>query len=204
MANINKKMKQNQAKAEAEARKTQLETEAEKKAQNRKIRIMMYVRALLYAVIYVCITLALKPVSYELRQLRIADAMIGLIYFDPAAGPGLIIGRFVADLLGPGGFYNAFVGTAAIGFTWYFIKFLGERGTRPAAGMLLYALFNAIMVGVMFSYSGVYADTPLMMCFLYIFISSLICGVAGGMIVYKIASRSWEDIVSAPAPSKEP
>lgn len=204
MANINKKMKQNQEKAETEAQKTQLEIEAESKARNRKIKTMMYIRTVLYAVIYICITLALKPVSYELRQLRIADAMIGLVFFDPAAGPGIIIGRFVADLLGPGGFYNAFVGTAAIGFAWYFIKFLGERGSKPIVGMLIYALFNGIMVGVMFSYSGMYADTSLIMCFLYIFVSSLICAVAGGMIVYKIASRSWEDIVSAPAQSEKP
>ena len=204
MANINKKMKQNQEKAETEAQKTQLEAEAEEKARKRKIRTLMYIRAVLYAVIYVCITLALKPISYELKQLRVADAMIGLIFFDPAAGPGLIIGRFVADLLGPGGFYNAFVGTAAIGFGWYFIKYLGERGNKPVFGMLMYVLMNAVMVGVMFSYSGIYSDVSMLMCFLYIFVSSLICAVGGGMIVYKIASRSWEDILSAPAPSEEP
>ncbi|MBR5756119.1 MAG: QueT transporter family protein [Firmicutes bacterium] len=204
MANINKKMKQNQEKVETEAQKTQLQIEQEAKARNRKIKAMMYLRALLYAVIYVCITLALKPVSYELKQLRIADAMLGLVYFDPAAGPGIILGRFVADMLGPGGFYNAFPGTAAIGFGWYFIKFLGERGNKPIVGLLTYALFNAIMVGVMFSYSGRYADTSLIMCFIYILVSSLICAVGGGMAVYKIASRSWEDIVSAPAQSQEP
>ena len=211
MANANKKLKQNEQRIEEEAQK-ELALQAEKrKKENRKTYIGLVLRALLYAVIYTCLTLLLGKIniggfnfSYGMFQCRLTEAMMGLVFFDPAAAPGIILGCFVSDCLGPGGLYDAMVGTVASFFGYYFIKFVAERGMKPWAGLLMHALMNAIMLGVMFGYTEAYGSYGMLVAFGAVFIGELISAVGGGMLVYKIGSRSWEDILSETEKSKEP
>lgn len=210
MANANKKLKQNEERFEQQRQDEAAEKAAAIKAENRKTHIQNAIRAVLYAAIYCCLTLLMQKIplgqfnfSFGMFQCRLTEAMMGLVFFDPAAAPGIIIGCFAADLFGAG-LYDAMVGTVASMFGFYFIKFLAERGGKPITGLAMHALINAVMLGVMYSYSAFYVDYGMLLVFAAILVGEIIAAVGGGMIVYKIADRVWEDILSQPKQETEP
>ena len=210
MANANKKLRQNEERIEKELLDEEALRAEQRKKENRNIRIKNAIRSAMYAAIYCCLTLLLQRIplgqfnfSFGMFQCRITEAMMGLVFFDPAAAPGIIIGCFAADLFGAG-LYDAMVGTVASLFGFYFIKFLAERGGKPVSGLAMHALINAVMLGVMYSYSAFYVDYGMLLVFAAILVGELIAAVGGGLIIYKIASRSWEDILSQPKQETEP
>ncbi len=63
-----------------------------------KVRFMT--EAALIAAIYVVLCVVFAPISYGEIQVRIAEALVILPYFTPAAIPGLFIGCFLSNMLG--------------------------------------------------------------------------------------------------------
>lgn len=74
----------------------------------------------LVAAIYVVITVAFAFMSYEAIQFRISEVMVFLAFIDPLYIPGLVIGCFIANLVGPLGIIDALVG----GFATFFAVFM--------------------------------------------------------------------------------
>lgn len=71
------------------------------------------VQSAMIAAIYVVITLAFKPISYGLMQIRVSEALTILPFFTPAAIPGLAIGVLISNLIGPYGILDVVLGTTA-------------------------------------------------------------------------------------------
>lgn len=68
---------------------------------NIKNRKTLYItQAGVIAAIYVALTFALKPISFGEIQLRVAEMLVILPVFTPAAVPGLFIGCLLGNLLG--------------------------------------------------------------------------------------------------------
>lgn len=65
------------------------------------------------AAIYAALTLALSPISFGALQVRVSEGLIGLAFLTPAAVPGLTLGCFMANMIGPMGLTDALIGSAA-------------------------------------------------------------------------------------------
>jgi len=63
------------------------------------------------AAIYVAVTFAFYFLSYDAVQFRISEVMILLAFIDPLYAPGLVLGCFIANLLGPYGIIDAVFGS---------------------------------------------------------------------------------------------
>lgn len=57
-------------------------------------------QAALIAAVYVVLCVAFSPISYGEIQVRVAEALVILPYFTPAAVSGLFIGCFISNMLG--------------------------------------------------------------------------------------------------------
>lgn len=71
------------------------------------------VRTAIVASLYVVITMAFYFLSYEAIQFRISEVMALLAFIDPLYIPGLVLGCFMANLLGPFGIVDAIFGSIA-------------------------------------------------------------------------------------------
>jgi len=83
-------------------------------------------QAALIAAVYVALCIAFAPFSYRAIQVRIAEALVILPYFTPAAIPGLFIGCLISNMLGGSILIDVVFGSiatllGAIG-SWYFRK----------------------------------------------------------------------------------
>ena len=97
------------------------------------------------AALYAGLTLLLAPISYGPVQFRVSEALTLLPVLTPAAGPGLVIGCFLANLLGST-VEDAIIGTGA--------TFVAALLTRECRGNKWIAAFwlvicNALIVGIM-------------------------------------------------------
>lgn len=65
------------------------------------------------AALYVVLCLALRPLSFSVVQVRIAEALCVMPYFTPAAVPGLAIGCLLSNTLGGANIIDIVFGTVA-------------------------------------------------------------------------------------------
>ena len=63
--------------------------------------------------VYCVLTIALAPISYGPLQFRVSEALTVLPALTPAGIPGLIVGCFLANVLGPYGIVDVVCGTLA-------------------------------------------------------------------------------------------
>lgn len=65
------------------------------------------------AAIYIVLTILPAPISYGPVQVRISEALTILPAFTPAAIPGLFVGCFISNIMGPYGMADAVCGSLA-------------------------------------------------------------------------------------------
>lgn len=63
-------------------------------------KVTFLTQAALIAAVYVVLCVVFAPISYGEIQVRIAEALVILPFFTPAAIPGLFIGCFLSNLIG--------------------------------------------------------------------------------------------------------
>src|SRR5665647_998773 len=105
-----------------------------------------WVQAAVIGSLYAALTLLLSPISYGVMQVRISEALTVLAMFTPAAIPGLTVGCFFANFLGPNGIIDAIIGS--------FATLLGAIGTYKLRKSFYLAplppvIANALIVGPM-------------------------------------------------------
>jgi uncharacterized membrane protein len=135
-----------------------------------KVKAQYMVQAAVIGSLYAAITLLLAPLSYGVMQVRVSEALVVLSMFTPAAIPGLGAGCFFANLLGPGGFIDAAIGSIAT-----VIGAIGTYRLRNAfyAAPMATVASNAVIVGWMLYYF--YAvPLPLVSCMLWVGLGELI------------------------------
>lgn len=205
MANINKRMKQNIEKGKALNADQLTALETEKKTANRKYWTRYIIMMFVYAAVYFGITYLTRSFAFDMHQFRIAEIMVAIVFFDPAAFPGMTIGCIAVNFFGPGGIPDALLGGCATAFGIYAMKWWAERNGKPYVGMALYALFNAFMVALELSYNEVIASEHLILeIFAWVMLGEVICAVVGGTILHFIIGRRWKDIVSETKKGEEP
>ncbi len=76
-----------------------------------KKSIRFMAKTAMVAAIYAALTLLIAPLAYGAVQFRFTEIMVLLAFVDPLYTPGLLIGCFLANLLGVGGITDAVFGT---------------------------------------------------------------------------------------------
>ena len=126
--------------------------------------------AAVIAALYAALTLALSPISYNVMQVRLSEGLVVLALYTPAAVPGLFVGCFFANLLGPAGITDAIFGGIAT-----LIGCLGVRALRKKPWLALSAnvVSNAVIVGLELRYVFALEMNPLL-CIGWIALGELI------------------------------
>lgn len=62
--------------------------------------VLFLTQAALIAAVYVVLCVVFAPISYGEVQVRVAEALVILPYFTPAAIPGLFVGCLLSNLIG--------------------------------------------------------------------------------------------------------
>lgn len=109
------------------------------------------------AAIYVVVTFAFYFLSYEAVQFRVSELMVLLAFIDPFYIPGLVIGCFMANLLGPFGIIDAVFGSFAS-----LVGLLMIVKTRKIFGDSLKGLFIASLWPAIFSFIIAFEITVVM------------------------------------------
>ena len=110
-------------------------------------RTNFLVRTALVATIYVIITFAFYSLGYEAVQFRISEIMVLLAFIDPLYIPGLVIGCFMANILGPFGIIDAVFGSFSS-----FVSLLMVVQSRKWFGNNLKGLIVASLWPAIFSF----------------------------------------------------
>lgn len=107
------------------------------------------VRSAAIAAIYAALTMLFEPISYGVGQIRVAEALNVLVFFTPAAIPGLFVGCILANILGGFGLYDIVLGSAATliaAFLAYRLR--SRKWLVPMPAVIL----NALVIGPMLYY----------------------------------------------------
>lgn len=149
-----------------------------------------WVQAAVIGSLYAALTLLLSPISYGVMQVRLSEALIVLAMFTPAAIPGLTIGCFFANFLGPNGIMDAIIGSMA--------TLLGAVGTYKLRKSFYLAplptvIANALIIGAMLYYVyGVPFSLPA--CILWVGLGELISCYCAGLPLAKLLQKRKGDL----------
>jgi len=102
------------------------------------------------AALYLALTLFFQAISFDLWQMRVAEALTLLPIFTPAAIPGVVIGCFISNAVGPYGMLDAVIGSSATLIAALLTRSL--RNVRifklPIPASLPPVIANMVIIGV--------------------------------------------------------
>lgn len=142
------------------------------------------IRAAIIGSVYAVLTIVLAPVSYGPVQVRVSEAMTVMPAFTPAAVPGLFIGCFVANILGPYGIVDIVCGSFATLAAALVSRRLRDR---PFLVPLPPVVFNGIIVGSMLHFA--YGVPGLWACMGWVALGQAVACYALGMPLMKLLDR---------------
>lgn len=148
-------------------------------------RVLFLTQAALIAAIYVVLCAVFAPISFGEIQVRIAEALVILPFFTPAAIPGLAIGCFISNMIGGSILVDMIFGSiatliGAIG-SWYLRR-------NKALVLLPPIIANTLIVPFVLFYGyGVNLPIPFMM--LTVGIGEVIAVAVLGSILLNVLDR---------------
>lgn len=143
------------------------------------------IQAAVIAAVYATLTITLLPLSYNVMQVRVSEALTILPYFTPAAIPGLFVGCLVSNMVGPYGLLDMVLGSSATLIAAFFSFLLRKR---PLLVPLPPVIANGIIIGSMLYYA--YAvPMPLIACILWVALGELISCYAIGYPLLRLLKK---------------
>lgn len=135
------------------------------------------------AALYAALTLALAPISYGEVQVRISEALTILPYFTPAAIPGLFIGCFTANMIGPNGIWDVIIGSGSSLIAAVFSYLLRRyKFLVPLPPIIV----NGVIIGTMLS---VLYGLPLVMAMISVTIGQIVACYGLGLPLLLLLDR---------------
>lgn len=115
---------------------------------NKKIRFL--VESSMIAAAYVALTLAIYPLSFGEVQFRLSEVLTVLPAILPSSIPGLTVGCFIANIVGPYSWIDAIFGTSAtlLASVCTYLTRKIKFKNLPLLSFAFPVLFNAILVGL--------------------------------------------------------
>ena len=144
---------------------------------NRNTNVLRITYGAVIAAVYVVLTVIFAPISFGPMQVRIAEMLMILPMFTPAAVPGLFIGCIIANMLGGAIALDVIFGSLAtlIG-AWVGYLLRRNRWLVPIPPIIS----NALIVPFVLKYGYGFTEIPLPLMMVYIAIGEIIgCYVLG-------------------------
>ena len=152
--------------------------------KNRKVVYMT--QAALIAAIYVVVTVILRPLGFGPVQVRISEMLCVLPIFTPAAVPGVVLGCFIANILGGAILPDVICGTVATLIGAVLTYRLREKNRIIA--VLPPIISNAAIVPFVLKY-GYMVPLPIPFMMLTVGIGEVISCAVLGLILHTALSR---------------
>lgn len=111
---------------------------------NNKNHLNYWTRAAMIGAVYALLTILFAPISYGMIQVRIAEMLMVLPYFTPAAVPGLFVGCLIANIYGGHGILDIVFGSLATLLSAYLVLKISNRYLVPLPPVII----NALVVGM--------------------------------------------------------
>ena len=147
--------------------------------------VLFLTQAALIAAVYVVLCVVFAPISYGEVQVRVAEALVILPYFTPAAIPGLFIGCLLSNLIGGSILMDVVFGSLAT-----LLGAVGSYYLRKNKVLVLLApiIANTLIVPFVLYYGyGVPLPIPFMM--LTVGIGEVIAVAVLGTILLNVLNR---------------
>lgn len=142
----------------------------------------------LIGAMYAFITYAALPLSSDLIQLRVSEALCILPYFTFSAVPGLFIGCVIGNILCASAIWDVVFGSLATLAAAYLTYLMGRRKINRFLAPLPAVVLNALVIGALFSY--VYQiGAPFAVCAAYVGAGQALACYALGMPLFFIIDR---------------
>ncbi len=94
--------------------------------------------------VYALLTIILAPISYGMIQVRVAEMLMILPFFTPAAVPGLFVGCLIANIFGGYGILDIVFGSLATLLSAYLVTKIKNKYLVPLPPILV----NAVIIGI--------------------------------------------------------
>ncbi|MBW6464514.1 MAG: QueT transporter family protein [Dethiobacteria bacterium] len=94
--------------------------------------------------LYALLTIILAPISYGMIQIRVAEMLMVLPFFTPAAVPGLFVGCLIANIFGGLGILDIVFGSLATLISAYLVTRIKNKYLVPLPPVLI----NAVIIGI--------------------------------------------------------
>ncbi len=151
------------------------------------------VRTALIAAIYAVLTLILAPISYGNIQFRISEIMVLLAFVDPFYIGGLTLGCFIANMLGPNGMLDIFLGTLATLISVTAISFTAKYNKKALFIASLWpTIFNALIIGWMLNYLF---KIPLILSMGEIAVGEFVVVTLVGLPILKLVQHKYKKLI---------
>lgn len=142
------------------------------------------VRTAVVAAAYAALTISMAPISFGAIQIRIANALIGIVpLMGMPAAIGISLGVFIGNLASPIGPLDLF--SAVPTFTSLLIL-IRLRDRSVIAGLACYTAIISAWVGALLSYAF---GVPFLVTFAYLLAGIGIATVGLGYLVYQAVRR---------------
>lgn len=153
-------------------------------------KVLFLTQAALIAAIYVVLCVVFAPISYGEIQVRIAEALVILPYFTPAAIPGLFIGCFLSNMIGGSILMDMVFGSIA--------TLLGAIGSyylrRSRILVLLPPIIANILIVPFVLYYGYGVNLPIPFMMLTVGTGEVIAVAVLGSILLNVLAR-YKDVI---------
>ena len=133
---------------------------------------------------YVALILLLPALAFGQIQFRIAEALLVLIFFSKKNALGLLIGTFVANMLGEIGIIDAFLGTFATAIVLALMHYIKAHVTIK---LIFPVIINGLYVGFLLYF--LYA-TPLLITIIYVSIGEALVVYLLGLPLYYALNKN--------------
>lgn len=156
----------------------------------RENKVVFLTQAALIAAIYVVLCVVFAPISYGEVQVRVAEALVILPFFTPAAIPGLFVGCFLSNLIGGSILLDVVCGSLAT-----LVGAIGSYYLRKSKVLVLLPpiVANTLIVPFVLRYGyGVPLPIPFMM--LTVGIGEVIAVAGFGSVLLRVLKR-YEHVV---------
>ncbi len=111
-------------------------------------KLNYWTKAAMIGAVYALLTIILHPISYGMVQVRVAEALMVLPFFTPAAVPGLFVGCLIANMFGGLGILDIVFGSLATLVSAYLVTRIKFKYLVPLPPVII----NALVVGLILHY----------------------------------------------------
>lgn len=157
----------------------------------RESKSKILAKSALCGALYAALTILIYPLSYGMVQVRFSEVMTLLAFYNPSFVPGLLVGCFIANLLGAGGLIDAIFGTLASAFAfWWIVK--ARKIKNKTLGLFIAGLgpvVSAFIIAFELRFA-LHSEEAFWLWFLWVAAGQFVAVEVFGFPIFKVISKN--------------